>query len=134
MANIYTIDMKYIKNKETFVTAVLGCIYREVRAVLDKEDDQARIDEMLGRFADLGKAFKTIFAFQNEPYEIMKDMYDTFEWISESSKALVNFQFLVDKFVDLFEEPIDIIVEGGFPEYKDEVLPDFRKFIKWYPL
>ena len=116
------------------MTAVLGCIYREVRAVLHREDNQDSIDDMLGRFADLGRAFRTMFAFQNEPYEIMKDMYDTFEWISDPSKALVNFQFLVDDFVDLFKEPIDIIVDGGFPEYKDEVLPDFRKLIKWYPL
>ena len=134
MANIYTIDMKYIKNKETFVMAVLGCIQREVRAVADKSELDGYKNVLWFSFIELVKAFKTIMAYQTDPFEIMKDRYEISEWVSEASHAFVNFQFLVDNFVDLFKEPIDIIVDGGFPEYKDEVLPDFRKFIKWYPL
>ena len=129
--NTYVIEMKYIKNRESFIMSVLGCIYREVRIVVDESELDGYKHDLLFGFIELVKAFKTIMAYQVNPFEIMKDRYDISEQIDEATKAFVNFQQSVDKFVALFKDSIKIIVIGGTPEYKDEVLPSFGNFIIW---
>jgi len=111
--------------------AVLGCIYKEVIFVVNNSKHEGYNHDLLYAFANIVKAFKTMITYELASFEEIKDKYTTMELVEDASLAFVNFQQQVDEFVALFKDSIEIIVDCGIPEYKDEVLPNFGNFIIW---
>jgi hypothetical protein len=124
--NTYKIEMKFIDNEETFVMAVLSCIYEEVKLRVKEEniDWENDIRDVLD---DIGRCYKTIFLYKHDPIKML-DRYDMLEML-EDATPLIKLQQEIDDLIKFFNNQITIEIVDGFPFYMDQVLPDFRNFI-----
>lgn len=122
--NTYNIEMKYIKNEESFVFSVLACILKEISEEINNIDRERKIQAL----SKVSKSYLLILKFQKIPNEILNSSYDALE-LTSTSMSIINLQENVYNLIYLFSNPITINIVGGFPEYKDEILADFGRFI-----
>lgn len=123
--------MKFIDNKETFVMAVLACIYEELKL---KAREQTRngnlglVERMKSTMDSVVRCYKTIFQYKHFPAEYFKasDMLE----LVENATFLIKLQTKVDDLIKVLGgDQITIEIIGGFPSYKNQVLPNFGNFI-----
>lgn len=119
--NRYTIEMKYIKNKEMFIFSILACILEEI-SKLEYNREQA-----IQALSKVSESYSFILKFQNTPNEVLNS-HDALE-LTSFSRKIIDLQENVDNLVKLLNTSIIIDIIGQMPLYKDEILADFGEFI-----
>jgi hypothetical protein len=119
--NRYTIEMKYIKNKEMFIFSILACILEEI-SKLEYDREQA-----IQALAKVSESYSFVLKFQNTPNEVLNS-YDELE-LTSFSRRIINLQENINNLVELLNTSIIIDIIGQMPLYKDEILADFGEFI-----
>lgn len=126
----YTIDLKYIKNKQSFVMAVLACIYEEFKTII--KDNYGDRNRVLSPLQSLTYTYRNIFEAETNPMDCF-GRYDSLETLEIATSFLMVQQY-ADKITDILknQHPIKIsIVTGGSYEDYVKILPNFNGYIQF---
>lgn len=121
--NRYTIEMKYIKNKEMFIFSILACILEEI----SKCEYNIEREQAIQALAKVSESYSFVLKFQNDPNEVLNS-HDALE-LTSFSRRIIDLQENIDNLVKLLNTSIIIDIIGQMPLYKDEILADFGDFI-----
>lgn len=119
----YTIEMKYVKNKETFIFSILACILKEI-----SERDYNR-EQAIQALAKVSESYSFMLKFQNTPNEVLNS-HDALE-LTSFSRRIIDLQDNVDDLISYLEHSIiiNIVGKSTLIAEKDDILADFRNMI-----
>lgn len=127
--NKYKIEIRFIKNKEAFIMAVLSCIYEELKLLIKtkKKEDLDWIQNARIAMDSVVRCYKIIFNYEHNPGDQFK-MFDMLELV-ENASSLIKLQNSVNNLISLFNDKIIIEIKGDYSQYYNDILPDFKDFI-----
>lgn len=126
--NNYIIELKYVKNKQSFVMAVLACIYEEFKTII--KDDYRDRNRVLSPLQGLTYAYRNIFEAETNPLNCF-GRYDSLETLEIASDFL-KIQQHADNIADILKSyhPIKITIIGDSYEEYARLLPNFKGYIQ----
>jgi len=128
--NTYKIELKYIKNTESYIIAIFACIYEELKLRI-KDRDLENIEKARKTIDNVMKGYRVAFKLQDNPAAFI-DRFDLLETI-EDATLLIKLQDNVNSLMELFDEKICIetVYRDEWPGNIDEnMLPKFGEKIK----
>ena len=123
----YSLDFKYIRNKQTAPLAVLSCILDAVRPPKDRnEKNLKKLEKVRTVFDSLTRYLRDIMKMDLDPSTIL-GYYDCLEILTDSN-CFRNIDEKVKEVEKLVKEPIVIEFKGFMcdPEIM-QFVPDFDK-------
>ena len=121
------IETRFIKNKETYILAILACIFEDIRAINPQNNvEEKRKRCLLECITKLNKAYINIFRFEHCFYDTLNREYCYANDILQDATSLINVQKYTDELISYLDKTVYITVDGKLPDYVEDVLPDFK--------
>ena len=123
MTHYYHINSLYINSHETFMYAIIGCIYTEMlEGKKLKDGDFTKLAEALSNFA---RCIREIFVAYRDPNNGFLGCYDILDSCYRAS-SYNKLQGFTDELVKFVDDQIVVIFDGGTVEDYMGFLPDFH--------
>lgn len=125
MTHYYHIKSRYINSQETFVYAIIGCIYTEIW-----ESDRD-LDEPADAIASFTRCFKDILTAYRDPNNGFLDCFDVIESCYRAT-AYHKLQKLTDELMGFLDSPVVVHFDSESVKPYLDFLPDFHGKIEIY--
>ena len=126
MTHYYRIKSRYINSQETFVYAIIGCIYAEIFE--EKKPKGYNLDDTAEALCNFTRCIKEILVAYREPSKGFLECYDILD-SCHRARSYSKLQKFTDDLMKFLDEEMVVIFDSGSVKPYLDFLPDFRKKI-----